>query len=78
MPGFRWISCFKKSTKEIAFAQTCFAVQTRKQELIEQRLPDIVEPEDMSAAEDVSRVKRRLKTKDRKVMKEVRSKRKKK
>jgi DNA-damage-inducible protein D len=37
-----------------------------------------VKPEDLSAAEDVSQVKRRLKTEDRKVMEEIRSKGKKK
>lgn len=28
-------------TPQIAFAQTCFVVQARKQEIIEQRLPDV-------------------------------------
>ncbi len=45
---------------EIAFAQTYFAVQTRKAELIEQRLLE---------AEDVKKVERRLQADDKKALK---------
>jgi DNA-damage-inducible protein D len=43
--------------QEIAFAQTYFAVQTRKQELIEQRLLDIVR---LTAREKLSKSERKL------------------
>ncbi len=45
------------SKNEIAFAQTYFAVQTRKQEIIEQRLLDIVR---VSARDKLSKSEKKL------------------
>lgn len=45
------------SRQAIAFAQTYFAVQTRRQEIIEQRLPDIKR---VTAREKLSRSEKKL------------------
>ena len=52
---------------QVAFAQTYFAVQTRKAEVIEQRLLDcdmllqsVIKPERLSPDEDIKKVQRRI------------------
>jgi DNA-damage-inducible protein D len=57
--GTRVSDHFVDSNKmiDLAFAQTCFAVQTRKQELIEQRLLDI---ERVTAREKLSKSEKKL------------------
>lgn len=57
--------------EQIAFAQTYFAVQTRKAELIEKRILELergVIPEDLPAEEDVKKVERRLASQEKKAI----------
>jgi len=69
---------------EIAFAMTYFAVQTRKQEVVEQRLAELerlqareklsksnIRPENLKAEEDTKKLERKLKSEDKKLPKTV-------
>jgi len=54
---------------EIAFAQNYFAVQTRRAELVHQRLLDRgIRPEAHPAGEDIKKVERRLKADEKKIL----------
>lgn len=66
---------------EIAFAQNYFAVQTRRAELVEQRLIDFergIQPESLPPAADIKKMQRKLESEEKLVLKEAKKKNKRK